>query len=126
MDGDFHAKISDFGLAKTKEYSKTNTFVDVLGTVPWAAPEYLTGKRFTERNEKGDIFSFGVIAWELLTRQVPWKSEGYSAKDIQYNVKKGKRLEIPVKCPEKYKEMMNVCWNDSKEFILAIEIYIFF
>lgn len=113
-----HAKISDFGLAKTKEHSKTNTYVNTIGTVPWAAPEYLTGKRFQERNEKGDVFSFGVICWELLSRKVPWKEEGYSAEDIQYYVKKGTRLEISEKFPDVMKEIMKLCWNDSLNKIM--------
>ena len=87
--------------------------MNTIGTVPWAAPEYLTGKRFEERNEKGDVFSFGVIAWELVTRKVPWKAEKFTAEDIQYYLKKGKRLEIPQNCPESLRKMMTLCWNDS-------------
>jgi serine/threonine protein kinase len=112
LDNYLHAKISDFGLAKTKEHSKTNTLVDALGTVAWAAPEYLTGKRYQERNEKGDVFSFGVIVWELLTRHIPWKAEGYSAKDIQHHIKRGERLVIPP-CPTILQEIMTQCWKDS-------------
>ena len=109
-----HAKISDFGLAKTKEHSNTQTATDVMGTVPWTAPEYLTIERVKERSEKGDVFSFGVIAWELVTRQVPWKSSKLSLRDIEQTVVKGNRLEIPNDCPKSLKTLMQNCWKNGK------------
>ena len=85
----------------------------MLGTIPWTAPEYLTVKRKKERNEKGDVFSFGVIVWELVTRKMPWRAEGYSRDDIREVVVSGERLEIPKTCTEIVREVMNQCWNDS-------------
>ena len=49
-----------------------------------------------------------------MTRQVPWKEESYSRNDVQQVVLQGKRLRIPKSCPEKLKEVMVECWNDSK------------
>jgi serine/threonine protein kinase len=103
-------------LSKTKGHSQSNTPANTLGTFPWTAPEYLTVKRYKERNEKGDVFSFGVIVWELITRQIPWKSEGFSSEDIKEAVVSGDRLEIPSTCPEDLKKVMNQCWKDSKRF----------
>ncbi len=107
------AKISDFGLSKTREHSHTatNTTANTIGSVPWAAPEYLTVKRIKERNEKGDIYSFGVIAWELVTRQTPWKSYNYSVEDIKECVVGGVQLEIPSTCPPELAEIMKQCWD---------------
>ena len=117
-----NAKITDFGLAKTKSHSQRNTETSTLGTVLWAAPECLTVKRFQERNEKMDVFSFGVIAWELVTQQVPWKQEGYSSKDIEQAVKRGSRLKITAKCPKYLQEVMKQCWEDSKQFKLFVAL----
>ena len=100
-------------MAKTKSHSQVNTQNETLGTIPWAAPEYLTVTRYEERNEKGDIFSFGVIAWELVTQQTPWEKEGFSSKDVKQHVKRGGRLKIPKNCPEKLQALITMCWQDS-------------
>ena len=115
MDSDQHAKITDFGLAKTKSHTQSNTSVNTLGTVLWTAPEYLTIKRRQERNEKGDVYSFGVVVWELITRKTPWREEGFSREDIMEATLTGERLGIPKTCPENLREVMIKCWNDSKE-----------
>ena len=114
LDNALHVKITDFGLAKTKEHSQIQTLANVMGTVPWSAPEYLTAKRIKDRNEKGDVFSFGVIAWELIAKQTPWKSSGMSADDIRELVVDGTRLEIPSECPLELKEVISQCWKASK------------
>ena len=91
----------------------SNSVINTIGTIPWTAPEYLTIKRRNERNEKGDIYSFGVIAWELVTRKVPWKEEGYSADDVREAVLEGDRLAIPNNCSKILKKLMEQCWKDS-------------
>ena len=117
LDNNLTAKISDFGLSKTKEHSKTQTNAEVMGTVPWTAPEYLTFSRIKERSEKGDVFSFGVIAWELVTRQSPWKSSKMSLRDVEQAVISGNRLEVPSDCPKLLKEMIQLCWKNGKQYI---------
>ena len=116
LDNELHAKVTDFGLAKTKLHAQTNTSVSALGTIPWTAPEYLTIKRKNERNEKGDVYSFGVIVWELVTRKTPWREEEYSKEDIMEATLTGERLEIPNTCSGYLREVMNLCWSDGKCF----------
>ena len=79
LDADLNVKISDFGLSKTID-SISRSITPLVGTIPWAAPEFLTPGGVKARSVKGDIFSFGVILWELITRQKPWK--GVSAHKI--------------------------------------------
>ena len=79
--------------------------------MPWAAPEYLTIKRIKERSEKGDVYSFGVIAWELITLKTPWKSQNYGIDDIREAVVGGDRLEIPANCPKELGEVIKNCWK---------------
>ena len=111
LDSDFHAKITDFGLSKTKELTSTNSSYNVLGSIPWTAPEYMTIKRKNDRNEKGDVFAFGVIVWEVVTLQTPW--EGEEREDVREIVLEGNRLEIPEKTPPQLKKIMQQCWEDS-------------
>ena len=112
LDFEFHAKIADFGLSKTKEH--TSTSHNILGSVPWSAPEYLTIKRKSERSEKGDVFSFGVIVWELVSKEVPW--DGEEKEDVRESVLEGNRLKIPKTATEFHKKVMQQCWEDSNCF----------
>lgn len=53
----------------------------------------------------------------MVSRQVPWKEEGYSAKDVQHVVKRGERLKIPGKCPDFLIAIMTQCWKDSNVLV---------
>jgi len=83
-------KICDFGLSQIMSDSAMNDN-SPAGTPEWMAPELIRNEPFTE---KCDIFSFGVIMWELCTLSRPW--EGIPPVQIVYSVANdGARLEIP-------------------------------
>lgn len=68
----FRAKVSDVGLARilpdTKEYILS---LDGGGTWNWCAPEVILGQKCTSAT---DMWSFGVILWELATCEIPVRS----------------------------------------------------
>ncbi|KAL3654210.1 putative serine/threonine-protein kinase pbl3 [Castilleja foliolosa] len=65
LDGEFNAKLSDFGLAKAGPTGdRTHVSTQVMGTHGYAAPEYVATGRLTA---KSDVFSFGVVLLELLS-----------------------------------------------------------
>ncbi|KAL8150584.1 hypothetical protein V2J09_020392 [Rumex salicifolius] len=68
VDRNWVVKVCDFGLSRMKN----STFLSsrsTAGTAEWMAPEVL---RNEPANEKCDVYSFGVILWELCTLQQPW------------------------------------------------------
>lgn len=64
-------KICDFGLSRIMTDASMRNSTSA-GTPEWMAPELIRNEPFTE---KCDIFSFGVIMWELYTLQRPWEGE---------------------------------------------------
>jgi len=74
-------KIMDFGLAKLKGVSKLTKTGTTLGTMQYMSPEQAQG---IEVDQRSDIFSFGVVLYEMLTGQLPFKGEHEAA--ILYSI----------------------------------------
>ena len=66
------AKITDFGLAKLLEMTKITKTATVMGTVPYMSPEQASGDEIDHRT---DIWSLGVVLFEMLTGLLPFKGE---------------------------------------------------
>jgi serine/threonine protein kinase len=69
-------KIMDFGLAKLKGASKVTKTGSTLGTLPYMSPEQVQG---IEVDRRSDIFSLGVVLYEMITGQLPFKDEHEAA-----------------------------------------------
>ena len=106
LDESFNVKICDFGLAKLLDYSGTMTAN--VGTIQWMAPEVLRGHQYTE---KADIYSIGIITWEVVTGKCPF--EGKTQLDIVLDVAQHlKRPELPP-CSDAVKIFLDRCWHDN-------------
>jgi serine/threonine protein kinase/Tfp pilus assembly protein PilF len=73
---DNHAKIMDFGLAKLRGVSKLTKTGSTIGTVAYMSPEQVEG---LETDHRTDIFSFGVVLYEMLSGQLPFRAEHETA-----------------------------------------------
>ncbi|KAM7463833.1 hypothetical protein LguiA_031954 [Lonicera macranthoides] len=108
VDGRFTVKVCDFGLSR----SKANTFLSsktAAGTPEWMAPEVL---RNEPSNEKSDVFSFGVILWELATLQKPWRNL-YTSQVVAAVGFMGKRLAIPSHVNPQLAALIEACWAND-------------
>ncbi|XP_076933556.1 RAF-like serine/threonine-protein kinase 20 [Bidens hawaiensis] len=99
-------KVGDFGLSKIKR----NTLVSggVRGTLPWMAPELLNGSS-NKVSEKVDVFSFGIVLWEILTGEEPYANMHYGA-IIGGIVSNTLRPPIPKDCDREWRKLMEQCW----------------
>lgn len=98
-------KISDFGTSR--EWNEISIKMTFAGTVAWMAPEII---RNEPCSEKVDIWSYGVVLWELLTCETPYKDVDSSA--IMFGVGNySLHLPIPTTCPEGFRLLVKQCWN---------------
>ena len=70
------AKIADFGLAKLRGATKLTKTGSTLGTAAYMSPEQAQGENVDHRS---DIFSFGVVLYELMAGRLPFKGEHQAA-----------------------------------------------
>ncbi|CAI0384249.1 unnamed protein product [Linum tenue] len=99
-------QVCDFGLSRLKH----NTFLSsksTAGTPEWMAPEVL---RNEPSNEKCDVYSFGVILWELATMRIPWS--GMNPMQVVGAVGfQNRRLEIPKELDPLVSRIIWECWQ---------------
>uniref|UniRef100_A0A667XKI0 Mitogen-activated protein kinase kinase kinase n=1 Tax=Myripristis murdjan TaxID=586833 RepID=A0A667XKI0_9TELE len=99
-------KITDFGLAR--EWHQT-TKMSAAGTYAWMAPEVIKLSLFSKSS---DVWSFGVLLWELLTGEVPYRE--IDALAVAYGVAMNKlTLPIPSTCPEAFAQLLGECWSSN-------------
>ncbi|OAY70760.1 Serine/threonine-protein kinase EDR1 [Ananas comosus] len=106
VDKNWVVKVCDFGLSRMKH----STFLSsrsTAGTAEWMAPEVL---RNEPSDEKCDVFSFGVILWELCTLQQPW--EGMNPMQVVGAVGfQHRRLDIPDDMDPVIADIIKKCWQ---------------
>ncbi|XP_042342740.1 ankyrin repeat and protein kinase domain-containing protein 1 [Plectropomus leopardus] len=120
LDGLLHVKISDFGLVHWEEGMSKKLFVEnltVRGNISYIPPETFTqcpnppGTTF-------DVYSFGIVMWEILTQQKPYA--GCSMTTVLLQVSHGKRpcVEMiseqkPLDCDQMV-NIMRQCWDQDR------------
>jgi alpha-tubulin suppressor-like RCC1 family protein/tRNA A-37 threonylcarbamoyl transferase component Bud32 len=97
------AKIADFGLSKMLQDSSKMT--SNVGTPIWMAPEVMEGKEYTE---KADVYSFGLILYEMVMRKIPFQDMNYI--QLGMEVVKGKRPSL-IECPPAWARIIRHCWD---------------
>uniref|UniRef100_A0A8C6TBG6 receptor protein-tyrosine kinase n=1 Tax=Neogobius melanostomus TaxID=47308 RepID=A0A8C6TBG6_9GOBI len=110
LDESYTVKVADFGLARDvydKEYYSVHNKSGVKLPVKWMALESLQTHKFTH---KSDVWSFGVLLWELMTRGAPPYSDVNSF-DITVFLMQGRRLLQPEFCPDALYTLMIDCWH---------------
>ncbi len=72
VTADGRAKVTDFGIARAVSAATVTHTGDIVGSVHYLSPEQAKG---VQSNEQSDIYSLGIILYELLTGKVPYDGE---------------------------------------------------
>jgi serine/threonine-protein kinase len=75
-EGEMVVKVVDFGIAKLRESSPSHTSTGlVLGTPAYMSSEQASGMRSDQLDARSDVYSLGIVAYEMLTGSVPFHSD---------------------------------------------------
>ncbi|CAM0874162.1 unnamed protein product [Alopecurus aequalis] len=110
VDKNWTVKVADFGLSRLK----LETFLTTKtgkGTPQWMAPEVL---RNEPSNEKSDVYSYGVVLWELVTQKIPWDTLN-TMQVIGAVGFMDHRLDIPSDIDPQWASMIESCWDSDPQ-----------
>jgi serine/threonine protein kinase len=113
-------KIGDLGLSQAVNNKSKNN--EIYGVVPYITPEIFKGSEFTK---EADVYSLGMIMWELTTGCKPFANVKHDH-NLIYKILDGERPKITEDTPECYANLMKSCWdpdpNKKRPPITAIRL----
>uniref|UniRef100_W8BW88 mitogen-activated protein kinase kinase kinase n=1 Tax=Ceratitis capitata TaxID=7213 RepID=W8BW88_CERCA len=99
-------KITDFGLAR-ELYNTTR--ISTAGTYAWMPPEVIKSSTYSKSS---DVWSYGVLLWELITGETPYK--GFDSYSVVFGIAVNMlTLPIPKTCPDAWGKLMKSCWEND-------------
>ena len=102
------AKIADFGLSQV--LASTTQGRSVANPV-WLAPEIMRNEEYTE---KVDVYSFGVMMWELAARKDFFGDIKFMSA-LENRIIEGDRPPIPIDTPIEFADLIRLCWHNNPD-----------
>lgn len=104
-----NAKVSDFGLSRQVPQNLT----EILPTWRWLPPEVIDPDNSRGYDERADIYSFGIVCWEIATNmEVPFgEFQDREKTVINKIIHQNLRPTIPESCPEEFANLIKSCWD---------------
>lgn len=129
--GELIAKVADFGEARGEasilsslsgsfpKFEDSNLVIGpeslmttTVGTPNYSAPELLTSEQqYSPYTRAVDCYSFGIILWEIYTREIPWSGLRYY--QVRVALEQGQRPPIPDDCPTDFSTLIQLCWHEQ-------------
>lgn len=100
-------KLTDFGTMRQQSVEMTNG----VGTVVYMAPEVI---RCNEYTTKCDVFSWGIILWEILCRRLPFGDTECCAILFQKVMRKARPQPLEG-CPDRIEKFIDRCWHQDPD-----------
>ncbi|CAJ0867667.1 12270_t:CDS:2, partial [Entrophospora sp. SA101] len=104
-------KLCDFGISKSLS-EPSNSGLKLYGTLQYSDPQYLKNPNGYTRNKKSDIYSIGILFWEISSGKVPFESETSAGFSFVFSIVNGKREKIIEGSPRKYVEIYTKVVNN--------------
>ncbi|POG65135.1 kinase-like domain-containing protein, partial [Rhizophagus irregularis DAOM 181602=DAOM 197198] len=102
-------KLADFGLSK-KIIEASSSTSKVLGVMPYVDPKSFDDKEKYKLNKKSDVYSVGVLLWQISSGYKPFHEVDHSV-SLMLSILKGKREKIIDGTPVKYSDLYRECWR---------------
>ena len=110
-------------MATLKNTSATSTKGGFQGgTYNWTAPELFPDPEkdiIPEATQASDIYSLGMVLWELASREIPYKKAGKMATIL---IMQGKKETFPTDTPAEFKAIVDDCWKVADKRPSALEV----
>jgi len=104
-------KISDFGMSRILEKDDEGKTNSGVGPVCWMAPESIAHRNYSK---KSDVWTFGIVVYEIVAQCEPHKNKDVI--DVAVRIRdEGLTPEISSDCPEKLRQVMEMCWKKQTD-----------
>lgn len=124
-EGFFHAKVSGFGLSSVQQKQHTHRNSqqqqqqkNEIDPLIWCAPEVLAEQEQTGNSsvrskftEKADVYSFGMLCFELLTGKIPFEDSHLQGDKMSHTIRAGGRPLFPFPSPKYLVNLTKRCWH---------------
>lgn len=113
VDNNWTVKVADFGLSVVKKDAEAKKEKHgPIGTPLWMAPEVLMNKEY---DEKADVYSFGIVLWEILTGEDPWGDIESLVDLVDAVCLEHRRPPLPKDIPQSLRDLINACWHPETD-----------
>ncbi len=105
-------KVADFGLSR----QAAPQLQELLPTFQWLAPEVIDASSFTGYDERADVYSFGIVCWEIANHMSCSPFSEYKMPESvlkQKIIAENLRPTIPTTCPKEYANLIESCWHTN-------------
>lgn len=109
LDENDFPMVCDFGISRMIPSAQNDFMTGCIGTAQWMAPEVMLSEQYSL---KADVYSYGIILWELLSDDIPFR--GLVQAQVLINVaSKAQRPMIPPGSPPSLVAFIKACWHQD-------------